>query len=100
MISLSAFCRRPVVMIARRMPALLGVGMMGLLLCLPASAQLNQGRIWGNIADQSGGVIAGVAVTVTDVSRGTTRTLATDSAGGFSAPSLAPSTYTVRVEFK
>jgi hypothetical protein len=35
-----------------------------------------------------------------DVARGVTRTLTTDSAGEYSAPSLVPSTYTVRVEFK
>jgi hypothetical protein len=98
--SLLAFCWRPVGMIAQRMLVLLCAGVMGLLLCLPASAQLNQGRISGSIADQSGGVIAGATVTVTDVARGVTRSLTTDSSGDFSAPSLVPSTYTVRIEFK
>ena len=98
--SLSAFCRRPVVMIAQRMLVLLGIAVMGFVLCLPASAQLNLGRILGNISDQSGGVIAGATVTVVDVARGATRDLTTDASGGFSASSLVPSTYTVRVEFK
>jgi hypothetical protein len=98
--SLSAFSERPTVIAAKRMMVTLGVGVLMLLLCLPASAQLNQGRIWGNISDQSGGVITGATVTVLDVARGVTRTLTTDSAGAFSAPSLVPSTYTVKIEFK
>jgi hypothetical protein len=88
------------VMTAQRMVLCLGVSVVVLLLCLPASAQLNLGRILGSISDQSGGVIAGATVTVVDVARGVTRTLTTDSVGGFSAPSLVPSTYTVKVEFK
>ena len=103
MISLSAFStfsKIPVVITAQRMMAMLGMGVLLLLMCLPASAQLNQGRILGNISDQSGGVITGATITVVDVPRGVSRTLTTDSAGGFSAPSLVPSTYTVKVEFK
>ena len=98
--SLSDGSKRPMVMTAQRMLVLPVVCMAVLLICLPASAQLNLGRIMGNIADQSGGVIAGATVTVVDVARGVTRTLTTDSAGEYSAPSLVPSTYTVRVEFK
>jgi hypothetical protein len=98
--SLSAFSKRPVVITAQRMLMMLGVSVGLLLFCLPASAQLNLGRIMGNIADQSGGVIAGATVTVVDAARGVTRTLTTESAGEYSAPSLVPSTYTVRVEFK
>jgi len=98
--SLSNGSHRPMVLTAQRMLVSLAVCMALLLICLPASAQLNLGRIWGNIADQSGGVIAGATVTVLDVPRGSTRTLTTDSAGVFSASSLVPSTYTVRAEYK
>jgi carboxypeptidase family protein/TonB-dependent receptor-like protein len=98
--SLSAFSKRPVFSTSQRILVLLSVSVAMLVLCLPASAQLNLGRILGSITDQSGGVIAGASVTVLDVARGVTRTLTTDSAGGFSASSLVPSTYTVRVEFK
>ena len=69
-----------------------------LLLCLPAFAQLNLGRITGAVTDQSGGVIVGAMVTVLDVARGVSRPLTTDSAGEFNAPSLTPGTYTVRAE--
>jgi len=63
-------------------------------------AQVNQGRILGSVRDQSGGVIAGATVTVTDVLKGVSRTLTTDDAGEYSAPNLDPSTYRIRVEYK
>src|SRR5580704_7800130 len=71
-----------------------------LLLCLPTFSQGNFGRILGTVTDQSGGVLAGVTVTVVDTQRGVTRALITDAAGEYDAPSLTPGTYTVRVEAK
>jgi hypothetical protein len=70
------------------------------LLCLPSFAQGTAGRILGTVTDQSGGVIAGATVTVTDVQRGIPRTLTTDQAGEYAAPSLLPGTYAVRAEAK
>jgi hypothetical protein len=67
---------------------------------LPTFAQLNLGRIFGTITDQSGGAIAGASVTVVDVARGVTRPLVADDAGEYSAPSLTPGIYTVRAEAK
>ena len=69
-------------------------------LSLPAFSQANTGRILGSITDQTGGLIAGATVTVTDVERGASRTLTTDESGAYSAPSLIPSNYTVKVEYK
>jgi carboxypeptidase family protein len=71
-----------------------------LLLCVPAFPQGSTGRILGTVTDQSGGVVAGATVTVLDVDRGTPRTLTTDDAGAYNAPSLTPGKYTVRVEAK
>ena len=71
-----------------------------LVLCLSAFSQANTGRISGNVTDQSGGVIASATVTVKDMERGTTRTLTTDDAGAYSAPSLIPGTYLVKVEYQ
>ena len=71
-----------------------------LLLCTPAFSQLNLGNITGTVTDSSGAVIAGATVTVTDVQRGVSRTLTTDTAGQYSAPSLTPGSYSVRVEFR
>jgi hypothetical protein len=68
--------------------------------CTSAFCQLNYGRILGAVTDQTGGAIAGTTVTVTDTARGVSRTLITDSAGEYNAPSLLPSTYTVRAEAK
>jgi outer membrane receptor protein involved in Fe transport len=67
---------------------------------LTAFGQGNVGRILGEVTDQSGGVVAGAAVTVTDVQRGSSRTLSTDQSGEYVAPSLLPGTYTVRAEAK
>ncbi len=78
---------------------LLSFGLAALLLCIPAFAQLNLGSIAGTVTDTSGAVIAGATVTVTDVERGVSRTLTTDTAGQYSAPSLTPGSYSVRVEF-
>jgi len=69
------------------------------LFCLPLSAQLNTGRISGQITDQSGGAIAGATVTVIDVARGENRDLVSDSAGQYAAPNLTPGIYTLRAEF-
>ncbi len=71
-----------------------------LLPLLTAFGQGNVGRILGEVTDQSGGVIAGATVAVTDVQRGITRTLTTDQSGEYVAPSLLPGSYAVRAEAK
>src|SRR6266446_1175793 len=58
------------------------------------------GRILGTVTDQTGAVLPGATVSVIDTRRGLARTLTTDSAGEFNAPTLTPGTYTVRVEMK
>src|ERR1700746_3972132 len=63
-------------------------------------AQVNQARLLGSVTDQSGGVIAGATVTVTDIQKNVSRTLTTDSAGEYVAPNLDPDTYRLRVEAK
>lgn len=78
---------------------LLGISMGMALFCLPAFAQLNLGRIYGSVSDQSGGAISGATVTVLDVDRGIPHPLTTDSAGEYSASSLTPGPYSVRAEF-
>jgi len=78
---------------------ILSIGLGVLLLCLPAYSQLNLGSIAGTVTDASGAVIAGAKVTVTDVQRGVSRTLTTDAAGNYSAPSLTPGDYAVTVTY-
>src|SRR3984893_7574908 len=71
-----------------------------LLFSLPLFSQANFGRILGTVTDQSGGVMANATVTVTDTQRGVSRTLTTDDAGEYNAPTLLPGSYTVRAEAK
>jgi carboxypeptidase family protein len=66
----------------------------------PLFSQGSTGRILGTVTDQTGGVVAGATVIITDTQRGTSRTLSTDDAGEYNAPSLTASTYKVRVEAK
>ncbi len=79
---------------------LLGTILSVLLACLPLFAQSYTGRILGTITDQSGAAVSGATVTITDVARGTARTLTTDDAGAYVAPNLVPGTYKVRAEAK
>jgi hypothetical protein len=74
------------------------VGM--LLFCVPLFSQGNNGRILGTVTDQSGGVVSGATITITDKDRGVARTLTSDDAGEYNAPQLLPGTYTVSAEAK
>src|SRR6202521_374887 len=71
-----------------------------LLLCLPLFSQGSSGRILGTVFDQSGSVISGATVTVTDTERGVSKNLVSNDAGEYNAPTLIPSTYKVRAEAK
>ncbi len=81
---------------ARKLWQILTVAIAVFLISLPLLSQTSQGTIQGRIIDQSGGTIAGAMVTVTDVARGVTRTITSDSAGQYIAADLTPGTYTVR----
>jgi len=74
------------------------VSLAALLLCLPAFSQVNLGRITGNVTDSGGGAMANAKITITDQDRGVSRDLTTDEAGAYSAPSLLPGNYSVKVE--
>ncbi|PYV70787.1 MAG: hypothetical protein DMG96_30250 [Acidobacteria bacterium] len=73
-------------------------GLAALLTALPGSAQSTAGRILGGVTDQSGAALKGATVLITDLQRGTSRTLVTDDVGQYVAPDLPPSTYKVRIE--
>jgi Carboxypeptidase regulatory-like domain/TonB dependent receptor len=91
---ISASMRPSVKQVVRILGATIGL----FLICLPAFSQGNAGRILGTLTDQSGGVLVGATVTITDTQRGTTRTLNTNQAGEYNSPNLLPSTYTIRAE--
>src|SRR6202795_536047 len=67
---------------------------------LPGLAQSTAGRVLGSVSDPSGAAVTGASVIVTDVERGTSRTLTTDQAGEYVAADLAPGTYKIHVEAK
>lgn len=54
--------------------------------------------IHGNVADESGSAIAGATVTAEDTQGHSTAAVSTDSSGEFTFASLAPGSYTIRVE--
>ena len=85
---------------AIRIALLIIVIFTGCLLSLPAMAQSTAGRVLGSITDSTGASVAGATVVITDVQRGTSRTLATDDAGAYAAPDLTPGTYKIHVEAK
>jgi hypothetical protein len=78
----------------------LGIVCVVLVLSLPVFSQTTMGRILGSVSDQSGASVAGAAVIITDVQRGTTRAVATDASGDYSVPELQPGIYKVRAEAK
>src|SRR5438309_11990653 len=80
----------------KRVALTFSVGFTILLIGVPAFSQGNTGRILGNITDASGALIHGASVTITNVERGTSRTLVTEEAGAYNAPSLPPGTYRIR----
>ena len=70
------------------------------LMSLPSLSQSTAGRVLGAITDQSGASVAGATVVITDVERGTSRTLITDASGDYVAADLVPGTYKIRAEAK
>ena len=74
-----------------------GIVSAAFLICFSLSAQINTGRILGTVTDQTGGVIAGAMVAVTNSQTGVARNLVADGAGEYNAPNLTPGTYTVKV---
>jgi hypothetical protein len=63
-----------------------------------AHAQAVTGTILGTVTDASGAVISGATVTLTHTGTGLVRTVATDAAGEYTAPSLPTGRYTVSAE--
>ena len=77
---------------------ILCLALVTLLSTLPLAAQTSFGTILGNVADESGAVVPGVAVTITNEGTGNVRTVTSNDTGGFTVPSLPPSVYSVSAE--
>ena len=77
-----------------------------LLICLgvvsalprPVAAQAVTGTIVGTVIDSSGAVVEGAKVVISNTGTGLTRTVTTDKAGEYTAPSLPTGTYLVTAE--
>jgi Carboxypeptidase regulatory-like domain len=61
-----------------------------------AGAQVTTGTIVGAVRDANG-VVPGAAVTIREVNKGTADSYVADETGIYTAPFLAPGTYTVEV---
>ena len=62
-----------------------------------ARAQAVYGSIQGTVQDNTGAAVPGATVVITDVDKGTSVTLASDSAGEFTAQQLIPDHYNVKI---
>ena len=71
-----------------------------LLLCVSpwASAQINTATIVGSVTDQTGAVVPGATVTVTNVATEAARVAETDAAGNYGIELLPPGEYSLAVE--
>jgi hypothetical protein len=63
-----------------------------------ASAQVERASLAGTVTDDSGAVLPGVAVVVTNEGTNVSLNLTTDAAGEFRAVNLTPGSYTVQIE--
>jgi hypothetical protein len=79
-------------MVGRVLTTLLGLLLLGF---SPALAQTERGSIVGIARDATGGVLPGVAVTVTNVASGVEQTYVTNAQGLYEAPFLSPGLYRV-----
>src|SRR2546423_1433222 len=67
---------------------------------LPAAAQNTSGVIDGTITDTQGGVLPGVAITVTNADTGVARTETTEGDGKYRFAGLQPGRYDLKAELQ
>jgi outer membrane receptor protein involved in Fe transport len=63
-----------------------------------AMGQATAGSVLGTVRDSTSAVVPGATVTITDVGKGTKKSMKTDATGNYSFPSLIPGTYSISVE--
>jgi hypothetical protein len=68
------------------------------LMAIRLHAQITTAEVTGTITDASGAVVVGANITVTNSATNTQRTTQTNAAGVYDVPSLAPGTYSIKVE--
>jgi hypothetical protein len=72
----------------------------GVLLCSTVAPAQSTGTITGTVIDESGAIIPGATVTVTNKATSVSRNLVSNEQGLYSAPALEPGKYDVRVQAK
>src|SRR5206468_8903673 len=82
---------------SRRQAMLVALVVIGLAAATPATAQ-DTGTITGTVVDQSGQVLPGVAVTLTNERTADSRTIVSDDRGEFAFRAVPPGLYTARAE--
>ena len=89
-------------MIDRVAGAVKRVGMLVLTFVALSSAVLaqDQGRLTGSVSDDSGAVIPGVAITLTNQATGVSLTAESNANGAYVFPYVAPGVYTLRAEYE
>jgi len=80
-------------------------GLLAIAVVLASSALFGQttistGSIQGTVTDQSGAVVTGAKISITDRSTGRVVTTSTTSSGGYTSGALTPGNYMVRAEGK
>ena len=65
---------------------------------LPAQTTISTGSVQGTVTDQSGAMVSGAKVSITNKSTGRVINVSTTSAGTYASGALTPGTYIVRVE--
>ena len=75
-----------------------GVWVLSLLAVVPAFGQGAVAEVNGNAVDQSGAVLPGVTVTLTEETTGLVRSVVSNETGRFSVQALQPGRYTMRAE--
>jgi hypothetical protein len=86
---------------AHRKAAVLLIGVLAVSMCLlpmPAPAQAVYGSILGTVTDPNGAAVPNAKVTVTNIHKGSSDTVTTNSDGNYSATHLIPDVYSVKVE--
>lgn len=61
-------------------------------------ASISTAEVRGQVTDAQGAAVAGATITITDVAKGTSRSVTSDENGNYVILSLLPSTYNVKVE--
>lgn len=79
----------------KKVALLMCAGTLVLILIPRATAQTTTATLSGTLTDESGAVLPGAQVTVTNVATGAQRAVPTDGRGRFVAPQLAPGPYQI-----